>query len=125
MYVFDTIENVDIGLILEQQEPSAELNDIYWMLFFSSGDGRYINYLITVINNYYNETNNAIYYLAARSAIWSMALNIVTYPQVREYFVRSNIINSTLKEYTLNTSPDKIQSETVDFIRQQREKGIW
>jgi hypothetical protein len=125
MNIFETIENNNIGLFLEQQEPNSELNDIYWTLFFSSGNVQYINYLITVINNYNNETKNINYYLAARSAMWSMALNIRTYPQVREYFISSNIKNNILKEYIINTSPDKIQSETIEFIRQQREKGIW
>jgi predicted Zn-dependent peptidase len=122
--IFDTIENNDIGLFLEQQEPNPDLNDIYWTLFFSSGNVQYINYLITIINNYNNETENINYYLAARSAIWSMALNILTYSQVREYFVNSNI-NNILKEYVLNTNPNIIQSETIEFIRQQKEKGIW
>jgi hypothetical protein len=125
MNIFETIENNNIGLFLEQQEPNSELNDIYWTLFFSSGNVQYINYLITIINNYNNETKNINYYLAARSAMWSMALNIRTYPQVREYFVKSNINNNILKEYIFNTSPDRIQSETIKFIRQQREKGIW
>jgi hypothetical protein len=123
--IFNTIENNDIGLFLEQQEPNSELNDIYWTLFFSSGNVKYIKYLITIINNYNNETNNIDYYLAARSAMWSMALNIKTYPQVMEYFVKGNIRNNILKEYILNTSPDKMQSETIEFIRQQKEKGIW
>jgi len=123
--IFDTIENNDIGIFLEQQEPDGELNDIYWTLFFSSGNVRYIDYLITIINNYHNETENINYYLAARSAMWSIALNIITYSQVREYFVRNNIINNVLKEYILNTNPNRIQSETVEFIRQQRERGIW
>ena len=122
--IFDTIENNDIGLFLEQQEPNSELNDIYWTLFFSSGNNKYINYLITIINNYYNETKNVNYYLAARSAMWSMALNIKTYSQIREYFNKSDIKN-ILKEYIVNTDPEKMQNETIEFIRQQREKGIW
>ena len=125
MNIFDTIENNDIGIFLEQQEPSPGLNDIYWTLFFSSGNVQYINHLITIINNYHNETENINYYLAASSAMWSMALNIKTYSQVREYFIRNNIINNELKEYILNTSPDRIQSEAVEFIRRQREMGTW
>jgi hypothetical protein len=123
--LFNIIENNDLGLFLEQQEPDSGLNDIYWTLFFSSGNFQYINYLITVINNYSNETRNINYYLAARSAMWSMASNIRTYSQISEYFVRNNLINNRLKEYILNTNPDRIQNETVEFIRQQREKGVW
>jgi hypothetical protein len=123
--IFDTIENIDIGIFLEQQEPNAELNDIYWTLFFSSGNVRYIDYLITVINNYHNETENINYYLAARSAMWSMTLNIRTYSQVREYFFRNNVINNALKEYIINTNPDINLSETREFIRQQIERGAW
>lgn len=125
MALFDAIESNDIGAFLEQQEPNPELNDIYWTLFFSSGNVTYLNYLLTVINNYHNEAKNITYYLAARSAMWSMALNIITYPRVREHFTQSSINNKTIKAYILNTNPDKIQSETVAFIRRQREKGIW
>ena len=125
MNIFDAIENNDIGSILEQQEPNPELNDIYWTLFFSSGNVRYIDYLITVINNYHNETENINYYLAARSAMWSMTLNIGTYPQVREYFLKNNVINNASKEYIINTNPDINLNETREFIRQQRERGVW
>jgi hypothetical protein len=123
--IFNTIENNDIGILLGQQEPSSDLNDIYWTLYFSSGNIQYINYLLTMIKNYYNETGNINYYLAARSAIWSMALNIITYSKVREIFNNNNIINNELKRYIQNTNPDRIQNDTVEFIRQQREKGIW
>ena len=125
MNIFDTIENNDIGLFLEQQEPSPDLNDVYWTLFFSSGNVQYINYLITIINNYHNETKNINYYMAARTAMWSIASNMKTFFQVREYFIRNNLNNNALKEYILNTDPDKILNETIEFIKQQREKGIW
>ena len=125
IYLFDVIDNNDIGTFLSELEASAELNDIYWTLYFSSGNVQYLNNLLTVIKNYHNESNNVIFYFAARSAMWSMTLNIQTYPQVRNHFNRSNIIDNSLKDYIRNTHPEIQRNDTVEFIRQQRENGIW
>ena len=124
-YVFDIIDNNDIGLFLRQQEPNPQLNDIYWTLYFSSGNTQYIDYLSTIVMNYYNEIANLNNYLTARSAIWSMALNSRTYSQVREYVINNRILINVLKEYILNTNLNIMQNETVEFIRKQRENGIW
>ncbi|MDR0316173.1 MAG: hypothetical protein LBH97_04655 [Treponema sp.] len=123
--IFDIIDNNDIALFLEQQEPSPDLNDVYWTLYFSTGDIQYIDHLLIYITRYHNETENVNLYLTARSAMWSIASNAMTYSQVKEYAANNGILTNELKGYILNTDPNRIQSETVQFIRQQREKGIW
>ncbi|MDR0322184.1 MAG: hypothetical protein LBI28_11825 [Treponema sp.] len=123
--IFDVIDNNDIALFLRQQEPSPELNDIYWTLYFSSGNVQYIDYLLTIIMQYHNETENLNLYLVVRSAMWSIASNAMTYPQVRNYATNNRILNNELKRYILNTDLNIMRNETVEFIRQQREKGIW
>jgi hypothetical protein len=123
--IFNIIDNNDIALFLEQQRPSPELNDIYWTLYFSTGKVQYIDHLLIISNQYYNESEDIYLYLTARSAIWSIAANARTYSQVREYVVNNLILNNEMRRYILNTDPNRIQSETVEFLRQQREKGIW
>jgi hypothetical protein len=112
------VEIIDIELIVEEQEPSQFLNDIYWALYFLSGNVKYIDYLIAIINNYHNETENEYYYLVARSAMLSMAINIITYSQVRDYLINNNVINNEIKEYVLNTTPEDIEMDTFGFIGQ-------
>jgi hypothetical protein len=123
--LFEIIENNDMGLYLAQQEPSAELNDVYWTLYFSTGNTQYMDYLLNVIKEYFNEDRNATFYMAARSAMWSVSSNILTYPLVKDYIIKNNILTNELRGYLLNTDLNKIQSDTIDFIRKQREKGIW
>lgn len=123
--IFYTIDNMDISLFLEQQEPSPELNDFYWTLYFSSGNLNYINYLLNIAKKYYNETVNINNYLVARSAIWSLSSNATKYGQIKDYIINNNIINNEIKNYILNTNHNKMQNDTVEFIKQQREKGIW
>jgi hypothetical protein len=123
--LFEINENNDIGLYLTQQEPSPSLNDVYWTLFFSTGNVQYIDYLLNIIKNYYGETENADFYMAARSAMWSISSNILTYPLVKEHIMKNDILSNELREYLLNNDPNKIQSDTIDFIRQQKKKGIW
>jgi len=125
MNIFFTIDNTNISLFLEQQEPTPELNDIYWTLYFSSGNLQYINYLLNIVAKYYNETVNINNYLSARSAIWSLSSNANIYNQIRDYIINNNIINNEIKNYILNTNHNRMQSDTIEFIQQQREKGIW
>lgn len=123
--LFEIIENNDMGLYLTQQYPSSELNDVYWTLYFSTGNVQYIDYLLTIIKNYYAETKNANFYMAARTAMWSISSNILTFSFVKEHIMKSDILSNELREYLLKNDPNKIQSDTMDFIRQQRKDGIW
>jgi hypothetical protein len=123
--IFYIIDNNDIALFLKKQEPSPELNDIYWTLYFSSGDVQYIDYLLIIIMQYYNEKENISLYLITRSAIWSIASNAASFSQIKEYIATNEILNNEMKRYILDTAPNRIHNETVEFIQRQREKGIW
>lgn len=123
--IFNFIENNDLALFIQQQEPSPELNDVYWVLYFSSGNVQYLDHLLTGIMQYYNETKDANLYLTARSAMWSIASNAMTYSPIREYVTSNKILSDEIRRYILNTDPGKIEDETVIFVRQQSEKGIW
>jgi hypothetical protein len=123
--IFQIIEGQDILAYLEQQDISSELNDVYWTLYFSTGYVKYLDKPLEIATRYYNEMANANYYMAARSAIWSISSNIRTFPSVSEYIQRNTLLGNDIKEYIVNTDPDRIQMDTIEFINQQRQKGIW
>ena len=123
--VFDIIKNINILDHLEKQEPSPDLNDAYWILFFSTGDNIYLDKIFYIIKNNISETNNIQYYLAVRSGMWSIASNIRNYIQIRKHFQMTDILNNDIKEYINNTNPEIILSDTQKFIRLKRENGEW
>jgi hypothetical protein len=123
--IFQVIDKRDIVNHLEHQEASSELNDVYWTLYFSTGNVKYLDNLLNVVMDYCNETKNVNYYLAARTAMWSISSNMQTFPQVREYIQKNNILDNGITEYIINTDPNKIRAETIDFVKMQRKKGIW
>jgi hypothetical protein len=115
--IFIAIENSNIGSFLEHSEPSGALNDIYWTLYSSSGNVQYLDYLLNVVKNHSNETSDMYLYLAASSAIWSLAGNSRIYRQVRTHIDNTRIIDNQIKRYILNTNPDVIKNETVEYVR--------
>jgi hypothetical protein len=115
--IFIAIDNSNIGSFLENSKPSGALNDMYWTLYFSSGDVQYLDYLLTVIKNHSNETSDMYLYLAASSAIWSLAGNSRMYGQVRTHINNTKILDDRIKRYILNTNPDVISNETVEYVR--------
>ena len=123
--IFNIIDETDITAYLEDEDASPELNDVYWTLYFSSGNTKYIDYLLKIVMDYNNETENANYYLAAGSAMWSLSSNIQTFPSVRDYVQNNDILSNNIKEYILNNDPGKIQADIIQFINEQRQKGIW
>jgi hypothetical protein len=123
--VFIIIDETDIGVYLENQDASPSLNDAYWTLYFSTGNTKYLDNLLKIVTGYYNETENMDYYLAARSAMWSITSNMQTFPSVREYIQNNSTLENNIKRYIMNNDPDKIQADTIQFITQQRQNGKW
>jgi hypothetical protein len=123
--VFRIIDRTDITEYIERQEASPDLNDVYWTLFFSTGNLQYLDRLFNTVMTYCNETENVNYYMAARSAIRSIFSNMLTYSQIKEYVLQNTILNNEMKEYILNNDPNKIQVDTMNFINIQRKNGIW
>jgi hypothetical protein len=118
--IFNIIEQTNIADFLGQQEASPDLNDVYWTLYFATGNAKYLDNLLKVVMEYYNETRNINYYMAARSAMWSISSNMQAFVQVRDYVTKSNILNTEIKEYIINSDPDKIQTDTIEFINKRR-----
>ena len=123
--IFITIDETDIASILEDQDADPGLNDVYWTLYLSSGDVKYIDYLLKIVMDHHNETENVNYYLTARSAMWSLSSNMQTFPSVREYVQNNTILSNDMKRYLINNDHNKIQDDTVRFINEQQQRGIW
>jgi hypothetical protein len=66
--------------------------------------------------SYINETENPQYYMAIRTAIWSIASNMETFSQIREYVFETNILSYEIKEYITNTDSETIGNDTMKFI---------
>ena len=123
--VFNVIDVTDIAALLLAEDASPDLNDVYWTLYVSSGDVQYIDYLLTIIMDHHNETRNINYYLAARSAMWSLSSNMQTFPSVREYVQNNTILSNDIKRYLMYNDHNTIQADTVQFITEQRQRGVW
>ena len=123
--IFNIIDETDIAAYLEAQDPSPDKNHIYWTLYLATGNTRYMDYLIKIIVDYYHETENANYYLAARSALWSLASNMLTFISVREYVQNNATLPGNIRDYITHNDPNKIQADTGRFINEQRQRGAW
>jgi hypothetical protein len=123
--LFKEIKAYDIKQFLDAQNPSALLNDALWLLYFSSGDVKYLERLFIVIKDYYNEAEDLNNYLTGRSAIWSLKSNINNYPLVKKYFLANKILNSEIKDYIANNTVSKIHADTMEFMKSQGSKGVW
>jgi hypothetical protein len=120
--IFENIEKYNLDQYFLNPTVNASLNDIYWTLYFSSGNINYLDKIMAIIE-LYHESNDMMLYLTARSGIWSFKGNMQYYPTILNYI--NNSKNIIIKNYILNTSIEDISRETVEFIRKQRDKGIW
>jgi hypothetical protein len=123
--IFVIINETNITEYISQQTASPNLNDVYWTLYFATGNVMYLDAIFNIVMAYFNETENVNYYLAARSAMWSISSNALNYFQIKEYVMTNDILNNEIKNYILQSDPNKIQVETMEFINTQRGKGIW
>ena len=123
--IFEIIENNNISEYLDKAETSPDLNDVYWALFFSSGNTNYLDRLFHIIMDNLNETENPIYYIAMRTALWSIASNMEIFPQKKEHTQRTNILSEDVKQYLFNNNYIQIDNDTREFVGIQRQKGRW
>ncbi|MCL2720754.1 MAG: hypothetical protein FWD47_05390 [Treponema sp.] len=123
--LFEIIETYDLELHLLNHNVVPQLNDIYWTLYFSSENTKYLDRIIDFINNYNNETEDLFSYLTARAALFSFMANIKVYPTVLDYIQNTSNLSNDLKYYIINQTIDHLNMETVNYLRIQRENGIW
>jgi hypothetical protein len=120
--IFEVIQGNDIDNFLLNPEIHPELIDIYWTLYFSSGNELYLRKIIEIIERY-NTSNDLMLYMSARGGIFTFKLNIRAYPTVLNYL--NNNVNSELKSYILEKTFDEIEKDIMEYIRVQKENGNW
>jgi hypothetical protein len=111
--IFNIINNNDIKSHFEQQEASPDLNDVYWTLYFATGDLKYIDKIVETIMTYHNETENKKYYLAARKGMLWISMYIQKFSQLRDYVVKNKYLSKDIKEYIVSNGPEVIYADTL------------
>jgi len=120
--IFEYIERYGLDGFFINPAINPSLNDVYWTLYFSSGNVKYLDKIIEIAEKH-KASNDLMLYLSARSGMWSLKLNIQTYNSILNHF--RNIKNDELKNYILLNTVEDITNETIEHIKAQREKGIW
>jgi hypothetical protein len=123
--IFEIIENNDLETYILNHEIVPQINDNYWTLYFSSGNIKYLDRIIDFVNEYNNESEQLSLYMTARSGIWSFMLNIRTYPAVLNYIQNNAKLSNEIKSFILSRTINDLEKETNEFLRIQKEKGIW
>jgi hypothetical protein len=99
---------------------SAQKNDMNWACYFATGDTKYIKNLLAVAANY-GERKDRDLYLAAATAMWSLASN-TRFPEVRRY-LQSN--GGPVAKAVLGTTQEAVEAEIRATLAEQHQKGIW
>ncbi|MDR2905011.1 MAG: hypothetical protein LBU73_03550 [Helicobacteraceae bacterium] len=102
-------------------DESPEQNDNYWIMFFATGDTKYLDKLFRVAMKYKDEKKFMMKYLTSQSAIWSLASNAKQLKLVKSHLTNAKILDSKLKNYMLKTDPEKIRENTIEFLKKNRE----
>ncbi len=119
--------DMDIDAFIFSKQVNSTWNDVYWSMFFATGNNDFLDLLIENIS-YNNERKDLIKYLAGASAKWSVASNIRQHEQVGSYIhslIDSNDESSQLLSDLFELDLYEFKKETEMIIREQREKGIW
>jgi hypothetical protein len=117
--LFNNIQNTDIKTFLEQQEVHPDLNDDYWALFCATGNLKYIDKIFEMIMNYYNETENKYYFLAAWAGMWLMSSNIQRFSKLKEYINTNKILSMDIREYIISNVPEIILEDSRKIYETQ------
>lgn len=118
---------MDKDAFLFSKQINPTWNDVYWNMFFATGNNGYLDLLIENIK-YNDERNDLIKYITGASAKWSMSSNIQQHEQVKVYI--HSLIDSEDESYKhifdlFELDLYEFEKETENIIREQRDKGIW
>ncbi len=112
---------------LDQFPPSPTKNDLFWSMFFATGDGEYLNYLIKNIPLYENRKDLNLF-MTGSTAIWSLSANSKQHEAVSEYIgsikTESEYVGHWLNQI-LELDIGDFRENVVTIIKNQKELGIW
>lgn len=106
--------------LLQKIPLSAQKNDMNWACYFATGETQYVKNLVDVAAHY-GERKDKDLYLAAATAMWSLASNS-RFPEVRRY-LQSN--GGPVGKAVLGTTSEAIAAEVKNTLAEQQQKGIW
>lgn len=117
----------DLSTFLNGRQYTATWNDIFWNMFFATGNTDYLDKLIETIQ-FNAEREDLNLFMAGASAKWSFSSNIQQHKKIEEYVIqlietqpdKYNFLNELL---TLDLAV--FRQITVDILKEQKEKGIW
>ena len=116
------------GGIIAIEGHSGRINDLYWGAFFASGNPAYVKKLVDQLR-YWDERNDFSLFLAGATAKWSLASNAQSHVLVRSTLeaakLNSDERTQELIAELLARDPVRIQQDSHDIVRRQREAGKW
>ena len=123
---FSFAEKFDIDKFLVEQKPSPAVNDLYWSVYFASGETKYLSYLLNIYLTHRTEKKDLILYLAAGTAGWSLSSNSHQYKPVRNFLlsIESPANRNSINELVTD-DPSVFRQREVEFYQTQHQKGVW
>ena len=120
--------NLSEAKLLEEYSLSPMKIDMYWALFFASGELNYVDKVLSSLPLYAQE-KDAIGFLAAGSAKWTLALNARNHTIIAQYLEKiKKDASSPYQKYMeeiLSIEPKVIHEAVMEKVNNNKEKGIW
>lgn len=121
--LFKYLINTNIDTIYTKTPLSPEFNDMNWASFFSTGDVKYIDNIISNISLAENRIDRNLF-LTGASAKWSLCSNAIQNEQVKKHLEKVKNNNKLIKEI-LKKEPQEFKQEMIDILKEQIAKGLW
>jgi hypothetical protein len=111
--------------ILELQDHSPSINDMYWGAFFATGNKRYILKLVSELS--LCEEDSLYLYLTGGSAKWALSSNFRQHQLIRKIIVAMGMpSNPKIAHHLLEAvqkEPAKIREELIEGVRKREHKN--
>ena len=116
------------GGVLQLQEPSPQMNDVYWGAFLASGNPQYVKKLLALVP-FAAERNDFNLWSAGASAKWSLASNARQHALVRSILEREKLTADKRTQdiigEVLQRDPERIRQEMAAIYLRQQRLGRW
>lgn len=125
--VVNAITN-DPSTILQQVQLSPSKNDMNWGCFFAGGGDAYVINILDMLSHL-DERKDLNLYMTAFSALWSVASNARTYPEValivKAWSGKQGDRGQRLYHDIMHKPIEQFKEETLAVLKAQKAAGIW
>lgn len=121
--LFISLFSSNIDTIYSQTKITTVLNDMNWSSFFSTGNTKYLDNIISHIPYVENRIDVNLF-LAGATAKWSLCSNSRQNDTVNKHLNSLKNKNPLLKEI-LENDPQYFREVMINILKKQRENGIW